>query len=173
VRGLWPFLVALVVSLVLVPLVMGVIFAAMCGFGMVASGGDAKNLGPNLAIVVPLVALIYVALIVVLQLVMTPFLLRAGLAQDFAAAFDFSFFKRFLASTWQECAVGMLFLFVVGLGAAFVGLLMCCIGIYLTMGVAMLAQAHFHFQVYELYLARGGEPIPLKPPKPNMPQPRP
>jgi hypothetical protein len=28
--------------------------------------------------------------------------------------------------------------------------------------VLMFAQYHFHYQLYELYLSRGGTPIPLK-----------
>ena len=172
-RGVWPFLVALVAAVVMVPIVIGLMFAVLCGFGMAVSGGGNQNLGPSLGILIPLAIVAYVAFILGLQLVMIPLVLRAGLAQDFGAAFDFSFFKRFLATTWKECVVGMLFMFVVGLGAAFVGILLCFVGIYLTMGVVMLAQAHFYSQVYELYLDRGGEPIPLKPPKVPLPMPQP
>ena len=86
--------------------------------------------------------------------------------QDFGGAFDIPFFKRFLATTWKECLFGMLFIMVVGFAALFLGLLMCFVGIYITMVVLYLVQANFHFQLYELYLARGGEPVPLKQPKP-------
>jgi hypothetical protein len=32
------------------------------------------------------------------------------------------------------------------------------------MVLVMLAYAHIYYQLYEAHLARGGEPIPLKPP---------
>ena len=79
------------------------------------------------------------------------------------------FIKHFVANAWKECLVGMLFLMLVGVAAAIVGMAMCFIGIYVTMGVVFLAQANFHFQLYELHLARGGQAVPLKPPKPQMP----
>ena len=43
------------------------------------------------------------------------------------------------------------------------GMLICCIGTIFTAGFVAIAGAHLDWQLYELYLARGGEPIPLKP----------
>jgi hypothetical protein len=170
-RGLWPFLVVLVASVVLMPIVLGGTFAVIFGFAMsLGRGGGPASAWLGVALVV---FLVMIAVSLALQLVLLPLQLRAGLAQDFAAAFDFGFFKRFLANTWKECIVGMLFLVAIGLAATVVGLALCFVGILFTVGVVMLAQAHFHFQVYELYLDRGGEPIPLKPTKVPMPMPRP
>lgn len=175
VRGLWPFLVVLVASLVLMPIIFGGMLAIIVGVAMAVSGAGNQNIGPVLASVVPLVVLGFMAVSIVFQVLLMPLQLRAGLVQDFGAAFDFVFFKRFLASTWKECIIGMLFLIAVSIGAVIVGLALCIVGVYLTIGVVMLAQTHFHYQLYELYLDRGGEPVPLKtPPMPTpLPLPRP
>jgi hypothetical protein len=45
------------------------------------------------------------------------------------------------------------------------GLLLCCVGTYPATALVMLAQAHLYLQLYELFLQRGGEPIPLKSPQ--------
>ncbi len=171
VRGLWPFLVVLVASLVLMPIIFGVVLAIIVGVGLAVSGAGNQNFGPVVASVLPLVVLGMIALSMLLQLLLVPLQLRAGLAQDFGAAFDFTFFKRFLASTWKECVLGMLFIIAVSFAAVIVGLALCFVGIYLTISVILLAQAHFHYQLYELYLDRGGEPVPLK--TPPMPTPLP
>jgi hypothetical protein len=173
VRGLWPFLVVLVASLVLMPIILGCAAALGVGVFIAVSGAGNQNIAPAFFAMLPFIVLGFMVLSLVLQLLLTPLQIRAGLAQDFAAAFDFVFFKRFLASIWKECVVGMLFLMVAGLGALILGLALCFFGILLTMSVMMLAQAHFHFQLYELYLDRGGEGVPLKAPGPQRPAPMP
>jgi hypothetical protein len=44
-----------------------------------------------------------------------------------------------------------------------VGCLLFCMGLFVAMAFLTLLQAHLHCQLYEIYLARGGEPIPLRP----------
>jgi hypothetical protein len=48
------------------------------------------------------------------------------------------------------------------LPASIIGVL-TFIGIYVVQAIAMMASVRFSLQLYELYLERGGEPIPLKP----------
>jgi hypothetical protein len=47
---------------------------------------------------------------------------------------------------------------------ALIGMLLFCVGVYPATAWAMLAQGYMYFQFYELFLQRGGEPIPLKDP---------
>jgi uncharacterized membrane protein len=44
----------------------------------------------------------------------------------------------------------------------FVGLLVFCVGMYVALALVTLANAHIYFQLYQVYLSRGGKPIPLK-----------
>jgi hypothetical protein len=160
-RGVWPFLVVLVASLVLVP-VIWIVVALLVGLGVMAGFAG----GPGAAILLGILLLVLmIAIQLLIFMVMIPLQLRAGLSQDFGTAFNFGFIKSFVATTWKECVLGALFLIVVGIGATVIGFALCCVGVLFTVSVVYLAQAHFHFQLYELYLSRGGEEIPLKPPK--------
>jgi hypothetical protein len=60
--------------------------------------------------------------------------------------------------------LAQLFVVISGMIVGTIGLLVCCVGFYPATTLVMLAQAHIWFQLYQLYLARGGTPIPLKEP---------
>ena len=59
-------------------------------------------------------------------------------------------------------------LFLIGTGVAieFLGMAACCIGLYPAIALIMFAQLHIEYQLYQLYLERGGSEIPLKTPAP-------
>lgn len=158
-RGVWPFLVALVCGVVLVP----VLIAMWIGFAVaigVAGNGQASGLA------IPLMVLLFAMFFVVIllaQMIIIPLQLRAGLAQDFATAFDFSFIKQFMRMLWKEVVIGWLFLALVGVACSVVGVVLCFVGIYFTLAIAMMAQAHFLYQLYEIFVTRGGPQIPLQP----------
>jgi hypothetical protein len=42
-------------------------------------------------------------------------------------------------------------------------MLVFCVGIYFAIGLLMFSAYHLDRQVYDLYLARGGEPVPVSP----------
>src|SRR5262245_55760627 len=101
-RSIWPFLVQLVVSLVLVPIMLIASFALMFLIGAAgAAAGD--ELGAVVAGVGMLILVVVViALSIGMMFVILPMTLRAGLAQDFGAAFDFGWVKDFIGRTWVE-----------------------------------------------------------------------
>jgi hypothetical protein len=96
-------------------------------------------------------------------MLMVPPMLRAGLAQDFAEGFNFGWVLDFLKRTWMEMILGLLFLMFSAAVLGVLGLLACYIGLFFVMPVVFLAQAHLNYQLYVLYLSRGGTPIPEKP----------
>ena len=161
-RGIWPFLVNLIVGFVVqIPI--------QCGnFGLMALGAAAGQGGGDEAagIIVGLGTLLFMLVVMVLAIAMTlvmmPILLRAGLSQDFAQSFKWSWIKDFLAKMWLETILAMLFLMVTSMIVVPLGFLACCVGILPAIVVMMLAHAHLSWQLYTIYLARGGEPIPLK-----------
>ena len=59
-------------------------------------------------------------------------------------------------------------LFLIGTGIAleFLGFAACRIGLYPAIALMMFAQLHIEYQLYQLYLERGGSEIPLKTPAP-------
>lgn len=171
-RGLWPFLVALVVGLVLViPIMllwMAVFFMFMIGSRAAAPGGPGPGPQADAAAAGVLVAmgigfLILMVLSFGIHLVMVPMSLRAGFSQDFGEAFKFGFVRDFVGKMWVEMIFSMLFLTVCSIPLMLIGVLLCGVGMYFTIAIMMIGQAHLlDYQLYEVYLSRGGEPIPFK-----------
>jgi uncharacterized protein DUF4013 len=164
-RGVWPFLVGIVVgAVVTLPMTCIMLIPMFIIMGMAGAAGDKDAAGAAAGLGMCCVYGSIPFLSAALQVVMTPFLLRAGLAQDFAEAFKFNWAMDFLRKMWIEIVLVILFLFAVGLFVlAPLTLVTCFIGAYPAMALALMAQAHLFCQLYNIYLARGGEPIPLKP----------
>lgn len=168
-RGLWVFLVQLVAGLVfilVIAVVIGVPYLLAHFIGQ-AAGKDVGGILMMLAAIWHLVA--ELALIVGANIVLIPLILRAGLSQDFSSAFQFDWIKDFARKMWLEMVLSVLVMMVAGMLLVPLGLLACCIGVYAVIPFMQLVQAHFNFQLYSIYLARGGQPIPLKP-GPHTPQ---
>ena len=160
-RGLWPFLVSLVVGLLMVPLIWVVMIPAMFVGGM--SAGHNRDLG-CLGGFAFLVMMLFILLIAFgMMLLLTPLKLRAALTQDFGKAFDLGFVKRFVALTWKEIVLSTLFVMVASIVFACAGLIVFCVGAYFASVLTYFSWTHLHKQLYALYLSRGGEPIPLSP----------
>jgi hypothetical protein len=156
VRGLWPFLVGLVVSIPLSLLMMCCGGAgALVGFLMGNVGGVVA--GYLLAFVV------FVVFAFLVNLVLLPMKLRAGRALDFGAAFHLAFIKDFLHRVGKELVFTELFIAGSGLLLGVVGLLACCVGIYVVVPVVQFASCHLSYQLLKLYHERGGMPVPFKP----------
>jgi hypothetical protein len=174
-RGIWPFLVGLVGGLVIAPiaLVLYIIGILVVTGGMAAGG---KDVGPIIALIlVPLVILVFVTVIFLMSCLLLPMMIRAGLTQDFGQGFNMGWALAFLKKMWLEVLLSGLFLGMTGMLLYTLGLMALCVGAFAAMAVVMLAQTHFYYQLYAIFLARGGEPIPLKPrmPPPMMPPPMP
>jgi hypothetical protein len=161
-RGLWPFLVQLVATFVLAPVLFIVFFVPMMiifGIGA-AAGEDAAPVIFTIGML--LLGLIMIPLSALFTLLMLPPLLRAGLAQDFVEGFNLAWAMDFLKKTWPESFLAILFLmFTAGL-LGILGMLACYIGLFVMLPVIFLAQAHMYYQLYLLYLSRGGTPVPEK-----------
>jgi len=161
-RSLWPFLVGLVLGIPLLIVFYGaVIVVALAAAAGAAMGGD--DLGPALAILIAFIggAMLVAVLVAGIGLLL-PLVLRAGLIQDFGGAFDFGWGIDFLKKTWLEITLVLLFLMATGIGLLLVGFMALCIGMWVALAIVMLAKAHLLYQLYLLYLSRGGTPVPLK-----------
>jgi hypothetical protein len=155
-RGVWPFLVQMVVHLP-----AGFLFAGLYVLMMVLIGVGSASGGPVWAyLAVFLVGLALSLLLAVASvIVMVPLYLRAGLSRDFGSAFSMAFLKDFFRRTGKELVLSQLLLQATGALLSVVGLLACYFGIFPAMVLWTMAAHHLDFQLYELYLQRGGEPI--------------
>jgi hypothetical protein len=165
VRGVWVFLAMLLGGLALAPiylLVLGCGAGGMIAVAAAAGSEDAAKavFGAGL----PLLIGLMVILALPLNVLLVPLVIRAGLTQDFGATFNFDWIKSFLSKTWREMILGTLFLAATGMLAGWAGALVCCVGAYPAAALVILAQSHIFYQFYAIFLARGGEPVPLKDP---------
>jgi hypothetical protein len=149
VRGLWPFLIGLIVGMVFGALMVLPTFIGLAGDAGVAIGAILQ-LG---------MLLLFPIALIILQ----PMLLRAALTQDFAQGFQIDWVKDFFSKVGVEVVLGFLFWYIAAMFVGMLGLLACCIGIVAVAPFMSLAQAHLFYQLYSLYLTRGGIPIPIQP----------
>ena len=162
-RGLWPFLVAFIAGMVVVPLAWILMIPTML-IGGLSSGGHDANVATCFGVfAVILMILAWGIMIFGLMLVLVPLKIRASLTQDFAKSFDFGFMKRFVALTWKEMVLSSLFVMATGLLFTCLGLIVFCVGVYFSTVLTYFSWTHLHKQLYTLYLSRGGEPVPLSP----------
>ena len=89
-------------------------------------------------------------------------MLRAGLCKDFKAAFNREFYVDFVRKVWLELFLSELFLLVTSLVLTLAGMIVFCMGQYVAAGWVMMARFHLMYQVYALYLQRGGIPPAVK-----------
>lgn len=163
-RGLWPFLVALVASLVFVPLMWLACFIPLLGVGVLGGHGGRHDADGLLALVmIGLVIAVVTLLSVVMMLVIKPLMIRAELLQDFGKAFDFRWSMRFVKLTWLECVLATLFVWFASVVFSLVGMAAFCVGVYFVTGPVYFAMVHLDRQIYLLFLARGGEPVATSP----------
>lgn len=158
-RGIWPFLVRMIVNLVI-----GMIAGFLLIAGMMLAGfAAATSNSPKLFIVVyALFWLVYAFLMMVASIFVTPLYLRAGLSGDFAGAFSMEFYRDFLKRVGKEVVLAEVFMAATGMLAGIVGLLLCYIGIFPAIVLIMYAHHHLEYQIYELYLERGGMAVQRK-----------
>ena len=162
-RGLWPMLVSLVVLLPLI-LVMTLIMVLLFVTFATSTIGSGPSNDPPWFFIITVIAgmLVFSVVILVLQFVAMPMTLRAGLSQDFGSAFSMAYVRDFLGKMWKEMILSLLFLIFTAPFVLLAGLLLLFIGIYPASVIVQFARFHLHYQLYQLYLQRGGMPIPLK-----------
>lgn len=171
-RGLPAFLVALVAGgiaglLVSLPMsCMGGIVSAMAGTHRgYAGGGGNDEAAFGVAIAMMLFMLVMMVVMIPVGMMIQGATLRAELTEDFGQSLKFGAVWDYVKRTWTtQIIAGLAFAFFAWL-MLFGGMLMCFVGIYAMVPVVQLAAMHLRFQTYQLYLSRGGEPIPTKMPQ--------
>jgi len=161
-RGLWPFLVQLVSSFIMMPVMLVMVIPLLLL-------PDARNAHHDLTSstifgVVFIGAFCLQALLMTIySFVIIPLVLRATILQDFAKAFDFRFVKNFLARVWPEMLASLIFMFSLSLCLMVFAVITCYIGALFAAPVVIYSWHHLQQQLYQVYLSRGGEPLPLSP----------
>ncbi|HEX5036219.1 MAG TPA: DUF4013 domain-containing protein [bacterium] len=164
-RGLAPFVIVLIVT---VPVVFVVVFVMfLLTFGMAVFAGAFAQQGGEPNPLLPLIGvgasfLTYLAFMIVFGMLVTSVLIRAELTEDIGQALEFRKIWAYVRSTWKDVLISQLVFIPFAFAAALGGMLMLFFGIYAAIIVIMVASLHIRWQIYERYLSRGGEPIPIQ-----------
>jgi hypothetical protein len=156
-RGIWPFLVHLIMqAIMMVPIF--IMYFVMVAIAIAA----AQSKAAALAIFVYLLffALLMVV-IVVANFIAWPASLYAGLSRGFNFQGIIAFVKDFNKRALKEVLLSILFMLACAIVLVPAGMIVFCVGMYFAAAAVTMAQHHLQFQLYELYLQRGGTPIPL------------
>ncbi len=164
-RGLWPFVVNLVASMVMVPFAwltmmvpMGLLLALMPHH----DGGTPTDAeGAVMLAIFVLIGLCCASLFLILSFLLKPLMIRAILVQDFAPAFSLKFIKDFTARTWGAQILSMMAFIASSILLTLGGMMIFCVGMYAAISLLVFVQWHLNRQLYDLYLTRGGEPVPV------------
>ena len=161
-RGVWPFVLLQAVQVTLQLILQLPIQFSFQGMVMLLVTNPQVG-AIVLAIGLPLILLFLLALAIGVSLFTAPVLLRAGLTQDFRQVFYWPWIKGYLRRMWVEEVLSALFLLVATAVLLPLGCLLFCVGALGASVVLLIAGAHMRWQLYEIYLEKGGEPIPLHP----------
>jgi hypothetical protein len=164
-RGVWLFLVQMIVSFIFVmPSTMVFMVLHFAGMAMLDQGGDTAVLG---GVFIGVGFLLHFAVMSLMGFLMIPLVIRVGLAQDFARGFDFAWFRSFLGKMWVEMIVVTLVLTFLSIGYVFIGFALFCVGVFFLAGILFPTSMYLQYQLYLVFLGRGGKPVELKEPSPK------
>jgi len=153
-RGVWQLLAGLLLGLVCIPLCFVAVLPIFIGIWI-------ENF--YIMVLASLSSMLVIfAIAITLALAATPVVLQVALTQDVTSAFNFSFIKDFIARTWKEMLLSTLFCMFANMILSLIGALACGIGLLPAAVVALSASWHINYQLYAIYLERGGMQIPIK-----------
>ncbi len=148
-RGVWPFVMGLIVqaiTVVAVVLVLAASFAAAWALQL-----PWVAVAAYFALAIPLT--------VIAALISLPLTLHVQLAGKLRVGAAFAFASRFLGKVWGQCLVSMFVSALISGAIVMLGYAACCIGVFPAAIIIGMAQENLSIQLYRLYLAEGGEPI--------------
>jgi len=152
-RGVWPFLVGLVVGLVMLPCTFLSVIPLFLGI----FSNDTLGFFTGLAAYLFLLMLS----ILVTQFIAAPLQLRATLLQNFSQAFNFRWVLAMLGATIVQNLV--ILLIGLALMLPFICLVFATFGLaaYVLNAYFMNVSWHFLIAEYYVFLDKGGEPLPV------------
>jgi hypothetical protein len=164
-RGVGPFLVGLLLAIPMVIVMVGGYFAIIAGFFAAGAAGENHPEAAGLGILLGFAAYFAVTIVAVTaySFLMLPLGLRGGVSSDIGQSFNFGWAVDFIKKTWLEILLVFLFQFAVSIVVGVLVAITCYIGLLVAIGYVSLISAWLQFQLYRVFLSRGGEPIPFKP----------
>lgn len=159
-RGWKPWLVQLITSLI------GVAFALFCYFPMLLFAISFLNTRDEMwmmvgGVLIGLTYVIYIALLTLVTVAPIPLIFRVGLTGDLRDGLRIRWALSFTRKLLPELFLMTFMISILLLPLVILGTLACLVGTYFVAGWLSFVIFRVVFQLYEIFLARGGEAIPL------------
>ncbi|MCS6849758.1 MAG: hypothetical protein NZ700_01145 [Gemmataceae bacterium] len=151
-RGLWPFVRLLVIYLP---------FVGLCSYltRLICEGIGSEYDRQRAIELLLALGFSASAVFVLLGLVVDPWSLRSALGHQAQHVSALRFVCGFVRRVWIPLLLARLFGLVTAQVALLVGLCFCGLGIYPALVLIVFAHHHRLYQLYQLYLQRGGPPL--------------
>jgi hypothetical protein len=149
-RAIWPLLIACIIGFP-----FGIVLAVVLG----ALAFILARISPSLTLITNLLSFLGTF---ALGFLLMPLQLRAGASRSLDLGGSFRFALDFFKRVGLQALLAYLFLSVTGAVVMGVGFVLCCVGSLASAAVVSLAGAYLYNELYQLYLLRGGEPIPVR-----------
>jgi len=131
---------------------------------MMGVAGAAATREPAVMILVGVVGIVLSWIVgLLLGAVMNAAMTRAELTEDFAASLSMGRILDYAGKTWWAVLLSNFVYSLVATPLIFVGYAMCFVGMYPALIVIVTGMTHLRHQQYGHYLAKGGEPVAIKP----------
>lgn len=167
-RGVWSYLLLMAVTTTLQPLLQ--VPAQYTVFGIIIAFQSSNTTG---AIVSAILAAFWLVILAMLFLLivyfMQPLMLRGGMSQDLVQMFRMKWVLNYSRRVWLEILLVQALVVASMCMLMPFGVLLFFVGVFPVSVWISVAASHLIWQVYELYLERGGERIPLRPMEADVP----
>lgn len=168
IRGLIPVAVYMVVGIA-VSSVMALLILIWTG-GFSALVGSEPEGAMILLLLGPVFVLIFAQVAAILFVAM-PLAIRAGLTNDLGEGFKLNWALETAKLMWPHMLLCLLYVIVCSF-MSMLGILFCFVGIFVTNAWLQLAMADLGAQMYDIYLWKGGQPLPQKSEAQSLASPR-
>jgi hypothetical protein len=155
-RGLMPLVAAILLGMV-VALPAMVLFMPIMFIGM----GLLESTDGFSVIIVILAALGYFFTIIVLSFLVSPIMFRVGVTNRLEELFNYKWAMGMVKVVWLQMLVASIVIGFIGICIMLLGLLLCGVGTIPATGFVAYMNFHAQRQLYEIYITKGGEQIPL------------
>lgn len=170
-KGVIPFVVSLLVMLPFFFIIFILIFGSIFGIGAMT----AQHLPGEYIAVIGVLAFVMVFALGFFPMAVFGIaaLTRAYLTEDFGPAMNLSKIMQYAGAVWKRVLIAYLIFLPLSFVLMFVGMAALYVGMYPAMVIMNLAWVYITWEIYQLYLQEGGEPIPMKDPLERLPSQKP
>ena len=155
-NGLWPFLVTLALSALLVPVILIILSIGVFAVSFVADAGSGNGGAVPIILLSVVCFVAFAAIHLVVMAVMVPPMLKSAIEQDFVGGFSLQFFRDFLRRVGGSLLVADLVVLLSWIPFMILGYVALIVGVYFTTVWWLFGVWHIYFQLYRLYLEKGG-----------------